>query len=219
MKTQRNLLPKCFPLPKKYDSFLSFPLNKGGYSGVAVYTKTRSTAPLKAEEGLTGKLQPKPPFDTTERISSSYPLLADLPIYPEDDGSKLSSLMDLDSEGRTLMLDLGLFVLINVYCPAETSETRLPYKMNFHVLLQERVRKLIEEEKRQVIVVGDINAAAAPIDHCDGNLPSNFTTFWERPPRAWFKNWLFPLGPMVDVVRKSWPDRKGMYTCRLCKIG
>lgn len=215
MKIQRNMLPKYFPLPNKYESFLSFPLNKGGYSGVAVYTKTRSAAPLRAEEGLTGKLQPRPPLNNTERISSSYPQLSDLTIYPEDNGTMLSNITELDSEGRTLILDFGLFVLINVYCPAETSETRLPYKMNFHALLKERVRKLVEEEKRQVIVIGDINITAAPIDHCDGNLPSNFATFWERPPRAWFRSWLSPLGLMIDVVRKSWPDRKGMYTCKL----
>ncbi|GJJ11349.1 hypothetical protein Clacol_005581 [Clathrus columnatus] len=213
MKTQRNMLQKYFSLPKTYETFLSFPVNKGGYSGVAVYTKTCSIAPLKAEEGLTGILQPKPPLDIADRISPSYPRLSDLEIYPEDDGSKITNLNELELEGRALVLDFGLFVLINVYCPAETSETRLPYKMNYHLLLQERVRRLIQEENRQVIVAGDINITAAPIDHCDGNLPSNFAVFWERPPRAWFKNWLSPFGPMVDVVRKSWPERKEMYTC------
>ena len=112
------------------------------------------------------------------------------------------------------MIDFGLFILINLYCPNETSDIRLPYKLNFHFLLQERVRKLIEEEKREVIVVGDINVCATPMDHCEGSLASTANEFWTHPARAWFKGWLYPEGPMYDVIRSCWPDRQGMYTCR-----
>ncbi|KIJ55262.1 hypothetical protein M422DRAFT_199375 [Sphaerobolus stellatus SS14] len=217
MKIQRPSLEKTLALPTDYDSFFSFPVNKGGYSGVAVYTKKATVASLKAEEGLTGKLQPKVPLTPAEKISLQYPNTSEMTLYPDENNTVPRDLIELDNEGRALVLDFGLFVLINVYCPAETNEARLPYKMNFHLLLQERVRILMEEG-REVIVVGDINITAAPIDHCDGELPSQKDDFWGRPPRAWFKNWLEPNGPMNDVIRKIWPDRKGMYTCWNTKI-
>ncbi|KAF8573588.1 DNase I-like protein [Ramaria rubella] len=219
-KIQRTALQKHFAAPDRYDSFFSFPVTKGGYSGVAVYTKTETVAPLKAEEGLTGVLQPKPSFSLAERISPAYPQAHQIDYFRDenDESETPPSLTALDAEGRALVIDFGLFVLINVYCPAETSETRLPFKMNFHLLLEERVRKLMHEEGREVIVIGDINITATPIDHCDGQLPSLEANFWTHPPRAWFKNWLGPSGPMVDVVRDVWPERKGMYTCWNTKI-
>ena len=70
-----------------------------------------------------------------------------------------------------LQLDFGLFVLFNLYCPNETSDARLPYKMNYNLLLVECVRRLIQVGKREVIVTGDMNVCAAPtFIHCDGEL-------------------------------------------------
>ncbi|OSD05269.1 DNase I-like protein [Trametes coccinea BRFM310] len=212
MKSSRALLPRDVALPGHFDGFFSFPVVKGGYSGVAVFTDARTAVPLKAEEGLSGRLQPQPPLSLEERISSSYPLPEDIIAYPDEQGEVPATFDDLDSEGRGLVLDFGLFVLINVYCPNETSDARLSFKMNYHLLLQERVRKLIEEH-REVIVVGDINVCATPLDHCDGHLPSNQETFYDHPARAWFDKWLSPRGPMVDIVRTFWPERKGLYTC------
>lgn len=206
------MIPRDVAIPDKYTSFFSFPTTKGGYSGVAVYTKSSTVVPLRAEEGLSGVLQPQPPLSSEERISSTYPSLSDIDAYPDEDGNTPANFDQLDSEGRGLVVDLGLFVLINVYCPNETSEARSSFKMNYHLLLQERVRKFITEG-REVIVLGDINVCATPLDHCDGHLPSNANTFWEHSARAWFHQWLHPLGPMVDVVRTFWPDRKGFFTC------
>lgn len=213
MKIQRAALEKHMAVPGRFDSFFSFPVSKGGYSGVAVYTNTDTVAPTRAEEGLTGNLQPKPPLAFDETISPTYPQADQMELFPDENDDTPPTLAALDAEGRALVVDFGLFVLINVYCPAETSETRLPYKMNFHLMLEERVRKLIHEEGREVIVIGDINVTAAPIDHCDGHLPSHQADFWGHPPRAWLKKWLAPAGPMIDVIREAWPNRKGMYTC------
>ncbi|KAI0642365.1 DNase I-like protein [Trametes meyenii] len=218
MKSSRANLPRDVALPGHYDSFFSFPVSKGGYSGVAVYTDSRTAAPLKAEEGLAGRLQPQPPLSTEERISPSYPYPHDIVAYPDEEGGVPATFDALDAEGRGLILDFGLFVLINVYCPNETSEERLSFKMNYHLMLQERVRKLIEQEHREVIVLGDINVCAAPLDHCDGHLPSNQATFYDHPARAWMHNWLSPKGPMMDVVRMFWPERQNMYTCWNTKL-
>ncbi|TBU47509.1 Endonuclease/exonuclease/phosphatase [Dichomitus squalens] len=213
MKSSRANLPRDVALPGPYHSFFSFPTSKGGYSGVAVYVDSRKVTPLKAEEGLSGKLQPNPPLSAEERISPSYPSPHDVDLYADEEGAVPASFDALDGEGRALVLDFGLFVLVNVYCPAETSEGRLPFKMNFHLLLQERVRRLVEDERREVVVLGDINVCAAPIDHCDGHLPSTVAAFYDHPARAWFRRWIGPDGPMTDVIRQFHPDRKGLFTC------
>ena len=212
MKSSRRALPRDVAIPPKYSSFFSFPAAKGGYSGVAVYARSDTATPLKAEEGLSGKLQPKPPLTAQERISSRYPSVHDINTFPDEKGNMPINFDALDSEGRGLVLDFGLFVLINVYCPNETSDARTSFKMNYHLLLEERVRILMQEG-REVIVLGDMNICATPEDHCEGHLPSVADTFWEHPARAWFQKWLHPQGPMADVVRTYWPERKGMFTC------
>ncbi|KAI0085805.1 Endonuclease/exonuclease/phosphatase [Irpex rosettiformis] len=217
LKYSRQALPRDVAMPSNYGSFFSFPTTKGGYSGVAVYARSNTATPLKAEEGLSGKLQPKTPLTTLERISSHYPSVNDIDLFPDEKGKIPASFNALDSEGRGLVLDFGLFVLINVYCPNETSDARTSFKMNYHLLLEERVRILMQEG-REVIVLGDMNICATPADHCDGHLPSNANAFWEHPARQWFQKWLHPQGPMIDVVRTYWPERKGMFTCWNTKI-
>ncbi|KAG1841234.1 Endonuclease/exonuclease/phosphatase [Suillus subalutaceus] len=217
MKTSRSSLPRCVALPDDFEAFFSFPQNKGGYSGVAVYADSRTVTPLRAEEGLSGILQPKPPLTSDDRISRSYPCAHEIELMPDEHGSTPSDFAALEAEGRALIVDFGLFVLINVYCPNETSDARLPFKINFHIMLQDRVRKLMNEG-REVVVVGDINICATPLDHCDGHLASNTATFYDHPARAWFHGWLSPIGCMTDAVRTFWPGRKGMYTCWNMKI-
>ena len=216
MKITRQTLDRSLALPESYNAFFSLPIVKGGYSGVSVYSKSSVAVPQKVEEGLSGRLQSglKPPLSPEERISQRLPQAHEMDLMEDEVSNSHNDLLELDKEGRAIMLDFGLFVLINVYCPNETSDSRLPYKVNFHLLLQERVRLLVEVDKREVIVVGDINVCAAPIDHCDGELPSNKEEFWAHPARKWLHEWLHPIGPMVDVVRNCWPERKGMFTCK-----
>ncbi|KDQ19552.1 hypothetical protein BOTBODRAFT_102321, partial [Botryobasidium botryosum FD-172 SS1] len=227
MKIQRAALDRSHAVPGPFDAFFSLPTTKNGYSGVAVYTDSRKVVPRKAEEGLAGLVQPKIPLGDDERISPSYPMLQDIEPHilkyareeeQEQEQGVPITLQSLESEGRALVLDFGLFVLINLYCPAETTPARHPYKRAFHALLAERVRKLTEEEHREVIVVGDINICAYPIDHYEGVLERTRQEWWDRPMRVWLKRWLDPEGPMVDVVRRCWPERLGMYTCWNMKL-
>ncbi|TFY75671.1 hypothetical protein EWM64_g8342 [Hericium alpestre] len=136
IKTTRAAIGRTVALPDNFDAFLSFHASKGGYSGVAVYTDSRTVVPLKAEEGLSGKLQPKLPLTPDERISRSYPYAHEMGLMPDVEGNTPSDLATLDWEGRALVLDFGLFVLINLYCPNETSDERLPFKMNYHLMLR-----------------------------------------------------------------------------------
>ena len=222
VKSSRPSLPKQIALPSSYNSFFSFPLNKTGYSGVATYTRTDTVIPLKAEEGLTGLIQPRPAFSEKERISRS----GSYPHDVDDPDAEKVNYKDLDGEGRAVVTDFGLFVLINVYCPNDGcgSTERENFKMNYHRLLEARVHGLIQEG-RQVIVVGDLNACAAVDDHCEGQLMvarglreglQGEEGFWGKEYRRWIRDWLIKddgTGCLIDIVRKFWPGRKGMYTC------
>ncbi len=169
MKTSRAGLERHVALPgDQFDAFFSFPTSKrGGYSGVGVFSNTETSIPLKAEEGLTGLLNTSSSgsksvnaqiSDDSSRVSRpvGYPRAGDeglvlLPFTPEVEGtdtptfglSKLTAqdeFVSLDAEGRSLVLDYGLFVLINLYCPnSDNGSSRHAYKMNFHNLLGERV--------------------------------------------------------------------------------
>ncbi|KAG8817226.1 Class II abasic (AP) endonuclease, partial [Serendipita sp. 399] len=139
-------------------------------------------------------------------------------LMANDTGDVLPTLSELDKEGRALVLDFGLFVLINVYCVADSADVRYHFKMNFYYMLQERVRILISEG-REVIVLGDLNSCPAPIDHCEGYSPKYKDTFYsESPHRVWIRDWISESGPLVDIVRERWPNREGMFTCWNTKI-
>lgn len=178
-------------------------------------TRIRALQPLsKPRKDCRAGYSFSPPLSPEERVSPSYPYPHDITAYPDEQGEVPATFEGLDAEGRGLVVDFGLFVLINVYCPNETSDARLLFKMNYHLMLQERVRKLIEEEHREVIVLGDINVCATPLDHAEGHFASSQDTFYDHPARAWFHKWRSPNGPMIDVIRTFWPERKGLYTCK-----
>ncbi|KAK7455121.1 Class II abasic (AP) endonuclease [Stygiomarasmius scandens] len=237
-------------------------MHKNGYSGVATYTRAATVVPLKAEEGITGLShatpvegqrrnvkQPKLILSQEERVSSldsSYPGLYGVADDSDDEDGvpnsafgihSVTDLKALDSEGRTLVLDFGLFVLINVYCPNDgsadeaDSNNRIQFKTDFHNVLEARIRSLLREG-REVILVGDLNACASINDHCEGDIlvkrvmkerESNIPEidvdpeeiFWEeKQSRRWLRDLV--LGDkkcFVDVTRMYHPERKGMYTC------
>ena len=216
-------------MPSSYDSFFSFPVRKTGYSGVATYTRRSVLVPNKAEEGLTGFIQPNPPLTAEERISinGGYPSESTLQLVDDLADEEEFDFKDLESEGRAVVVDVGLFVLINVYCPNTGTGTdeRAKYKKYYHKLLEARVDALIKEG-REVMVVGDLNACAAVQDHCEGSLlvapgladgPQGEEGFWGVDRRGYIRDWLMDVegsgGCMVDIVRRFWPTRTGMYTC------
>ena len=65
----------------------------------------------------------------------SYRAAHELALVPDADEQTPNDLLTLDLEGRALVLDFGLFVLINLYCPNEGSDARFPYKMTYHLML------------------------------------------------------------------------------------
>ncbi|KAL1755499.1 Endonuclease/exonuclease/phosphatase [Schizophyllum commune] len=238
MKSSRQNLPKDVAVPPGYTSFFSFPTKKAGYSGVAIYAKDQYT-PRKVEDHLCGLANAA--ASDADRISpalSSYPIHRSVDLDLDDDDDHID-FKSLDAEGRTLIADFGLFVLINVYCPNDGSETqgRMKYKMDFHRMLSARVRGLIEEG-REVILVGDLNAVSDVGDHCEGALTvrkiideamkegqeigeeeAEEMFYDAMPARRWLRDSLVEHGgPLVDVCKRFWPERKGMYTCWNTKI-
>lgn len=156
-----------------YDSFFSFYRKMvRGIHGTAIFTRRDVVIPVKAEEGIGSALLPAS-MTASDRVGG-YPLSSDVDL----DYTKMK---ELDAEGRTTVIDTGMFVLINLcvhfvlgrsiaykrdelisippcfvsYCPNETNDQRLVFKNEFNAMVDRRVRNLIAKG-REVIVVGDL---------------------------------------------------------------
>ncbi|KAE9360474.1 hypothetical protein PR003_g157 [Phytophthora rubi] len=168
-KMTRSELDQELVRPPGFDAFYSFCRHRGGYSGVVTFVKSDLPS-IAAEEGLTGFWQTK---DSVGCIGSLHNELS----------SKLVN--DLEAEGRCIITDHQAFVLLNTYCPALASADRLEYKLQFHALLEDRVRALRQANKH-VVVVGDINIAHREIDHCDPDAHRmDGSSFANHPCRRW----------------------------------
>lgn len=95
-----------------YDSFFSFYRRSvRGIHGTAIFTKRDVVVPVKAEEGIASSLIPST-MAVSDRIGG-YPLSSEADL-------DYNAMKDLDSEGRTTVVDTGMFVLINL-CAALSS--------------------------------------------------------------------------------------------------
>ncbi|KAF8935213.1 Class II abasic (AP) endonuclease [Dissophora ornata] len=233
-KITRSKLDTDLALVPGYDSYWSFHRTKSGYSGVAIYVKDHIKL-LAAEEGISGVLSgnfnlPDASFASNSSSSAKRAAFESIDLikkrvggYPnvESDGvAALTRFQELDNEGRGIVLDFGFFVLFNLYCPNETDETRLPFKMDYYHLLEARVRELIQEG-REVIVMGDMNAIPTELDHCDPakwKKESGEDDFTNTLPRRWFNSFLAPSGPLTDLFRVFHKDEPGAFTCWNTKI-
>ncbi|KAJ5652450.1 Endonuclease/exonuclease/phosphatase [Penicillium longicatenatum] len=207
-KIQRKDLRDDMVLVPGWDCYFSLPKFKKGYSGVVIYTRNATCAPIRAEEGITGVLCP--PNSSVafrdlpeEQQVGGYPTLSQLTTSPsaweqsdtEDQGEGALSkeridAATLDSEGRCVVLEFPAFVLIGTYCPAYRDESRDSFRMDFLNALDARIRNLVSLGKR-VFVTGDINISKAPIDsaHALENIRKSATTEQEfilSPPRRLF---------------------------------
>ena len=193
-----------------FDSFFSSYSRKPekGYSGTCVFTKKSTCVPVRAEEGISGLLpQDRRPEPKPEELIAGA-------LKPGDIALNMQDVKVIDLEGRTTVVDFGLFVLINCYFPNETNEDRLDFKLAFNAIFEARVLNLIRQG-RQVIALGDINIAAQPIDHCDPNRrasESPYGGYEMHPARKWFNEFISQQGSMIDLARHFHPGRKSMFT-------
>ncbi|KAE8379243.1 Endonuclease/exonuclease/phosphatase [Aspergillus bertholletiae] len=231
-KIQRKDLRDDMVLVPGWDCHFSLPRIKKGYSGVVIYTRNATCAPIRAEEGLTGVLCPP-------NSSASF---RDLPHDQQIGGyptmEQLSTLeldaATLDSEGRCVILEFPAFVLFGLYCPANRDESRDSFRQGFLDLMDLRIRNLVAMGKR-VFVTGDLNISGDKIDaaHASEAIRKGTTTednFISAPARRLFNQLLCSgkvLGDrdkgreqpaLFDICRSFHPNRRGMYTCWEQKI-
>lgn len=105
-KITRAAMVKEMACMSAFDSFYSFYRRSvRGIHGTAIFTKRDVLVPVKAEEGIGSSLLPSD-MAVPDRIGG-YPLSSEVDM----DYNKMK---DLDAEGRTTIVDCGLFVLINL---------------------------------------------------------------------------------------------------------
>ncbi|TQW01170.1 DNA lyase Apn2 [Cordyceps javanica] len=225
-KIQRKDLQDDMVLIPGWDVYFSLPQHKKGYSGVAIYTRNATCAPILAEEGVLGILCP-PKSSTPYR---ELPENKQIGGYPRL--GQLSGKVDeasLDSEGRCVVLEFPAFVLLGVYSPANRDESRIEFRQSFVEALEVRVRNLIAAGK-QVILTGDLNIIRSEMDSSnisEGLRKENVTIDeWQSMPTRRIFNQLVFEGTVLgdrdknrehavlwDLCRCFHPTRMGMHTC------
>jgi exodeoxyribonuclease-3 len=108
-----------------------------------------------------------------------------------------------DSEGRTLVLDFGAFVLFNIYYPnGGAGNKRVPFKLAFYDQFFKNVEKL-RQAGRRIIICGDVNTAHAEIDLARPKENQKNTGFLPEE-RAWVTKFL--SAGYVDTFRHFYKD-------------
>lgn len=243
-KIQRKDLRDDMVLVPGWDCYFSLPRHKKGmfsailfenpqsntppgYSGVVIYTRNTTCAPILAEEGVTGLLCP-PNSTTPYRELPEHQQIGGYPSY-EQLASLQADPATLDCEGRCVILEFPAFVLLGVYCPAARDETRDNFRQGFISLLDSRIRNLVSMGKR-IILTGDLNISVGEIDsaHLTEAIRKGTGSedeFVSTPVRRIFNQLIEGakvLGerdsgreqPVLhDICRSFHPERRGMYTC------
>ncbi|GLA33046.1 apnB [Aspergillus niger] len=226
-KIQRKDLRDDMVLVPGWDCYFSLPRVKKGYSGVVIYTRNATCAPIRAEEGLSGMLCPPNSSVSFRELPENqqiggYPTIEQLSQLEVDAAT-------LDSEGRCVILEFPAFVLLGIYSPANRDESRDSFRRSFIDLMDARIRNLVAMGKR-VFVTGDLNISRGEIDaaHAGEAIRKGTLTedeFVSTHARR-VLNQLLSDGKVIgereegreqpvlhDICRSFHPGRKGMYTC------
>jgi exodeoxyribonuclease-3 len=106
-----------------------------------------------------------------------------------------------DEEGRVVMTDHQTFVLFNVYFPnAGRGEERLKYKLEFYEWFRKLCLDLVQNQQRNVIIVGDVNTAHKEIDV---HRPDSSATGFLPEERQWIDEFL--ASGFIDIFRYLHP--------------
>ncbi len=113
-----------------------------------------------------------------------------------------------DTEGRVVAVDLGAFVLLNVYFPnGGSGPERLAFKHAWHDAFLDELMGLAAS--RAVVVCGDFNVAHRAIDLAQPEAWSGISGFLPEE-RAWFDRLL--AAGFVDTFRAERGDLPRQYT-------
>ena len=108
-----------------------------------------------------------------------------------------------DNEGRVISLEFDDFYLVNVYTPNSKRELlRLEYRQKWDDDFLKFIKKL--EDKKPVIVCGDLNVAHQEIDLKNPDSNRNKTAGFTDQERDGFTNYI--NSGFVDTFRKLYPD-------------
>jgi exodeoxyribonuclease-3 len=115
---------------------------------------------------------------------------------------------EFDIEGRILMLDLGAFLLYNIYFPnGGRGPERLAYKLRFYEEFLRQVCR-VRDSGRHVVMCGDFNVAHQEIDLADPEGNRNASGFLPEE-RGWMDRLL--AAGFVDTFR-MFSSEGGKYT-------
>ena len=113
-----------------------------------------------------------------------------------------------DHEGRVITLEMEQFYLITVYVPnSQDGLKRLDYRMTWEDAFLAYLQKL--EEKKPVVVCGDLNVAHQEIDLKNPKSNRKNAGFTDEE-RAKFTQWL--NAGFTDTFRHFYPDQKDIYS-------
>ena len=113
-----------------------------------------------------------------------------------------------DREGRVITLEMENFYLITVYVPnSQDGLKRLDYRMTWEDDFLAYLKKL--EEKKPVVVCGDLNVAHQEIDLKNPKSNRKNAGFTDEE-RAKFTQWL--NAGFTDTFRYFYPDQKDIYS-------
>ncbi|KAG5417075.1 APN2 [Candida metapsilosis] len=152
---------------QNYRSFISLPAKKKGYSGVGLFVRIPQTpiqrkylTVVKAEEGLTGWL--------SDKSGKAYRLQEDNVGGYTDIDEKLG--LQIDSEGRCVVVELNNCVVFALYCPANSigTDEGESFRLQFLHQLLKRCHNLKFKHGKDVIIMGDINVCLDLIDSAEG---------------------------------------------------
>ena len=113
-----------------------------------------------------------------------------------------------DHEGRVITLEMENFYLITVYTPnSQDGLKRLDYRMTWEDDFLAYLKKL--EEKKPVVVCGDLNVAHQEIDLKNPKTNRKNAGFTDEE-RAKFSHWL--EAGFTDTFRYFYPEQKDLYS-------
>ena len=113
-----------------------------------------------------------------------------------------------DQEGRIIAAEFDDFYLVNVYTPNSQRElARLDYRMQWEDAFRAYVKQL--DEKKPVIICGDLNVAHKEIDLKNFKTNHKNAGFTDEE-RAKMTE-LLEAG-FIDSFRHLYPDKEGIYT-------
>ena len=113
-----------------------------------------------------------------------------------------------DHEGRVITLEMEYFYLITVYVPnSQDGLKRLDYRMTWEDAFLAYLQQL--EEKKPVVVCGDLNVAHQEIDLKNPKSNRKNAGFTDEE-RAKFTQWL--NAGFTDTFRYFYPDQKDIYS-------